>query len=55
MSILETRAPALPKLWSLPHTVFSTISRYAGYVLEAIEEAHRLRNEAARKYPSIRW
>lgn len=55
MSIFETRAPALPKLWVLPHTALSAVARYAKLVGEAFDEAHRLKREAERRYPSLRW
>jgi len=55
MSILETRAPTLPKLWSLPYTVLSTLVAYAQLVSAAFSEARRMQRDAQRRYPQLRW
>ncbi len=56
MSILETRAPAVPsKLWSLPYTVISSVATYATMLSEAFSEAQRMAHEAHRRYPFCDW
>lgn len=55
MSILETRTPTLPKLWSLPHTVLSGVTSYAKMLSESFAEAQRMAREAQRRYPFCDW
>lgn len=55
MSTFETRAPAPLKLWSLPYTVFSRVTAYAGMLLESYTEAQRMLREAQRRYPFCNW
>jgi hypothetical protein len=55
MSIVETRAPALPKMWSLPHTVLSTVTSYAVMLSQAFEDAQQMARDAHRRYPFCNW
>ena len=55
MSILETRAPALPKIWLLPYAALTSVAHFSSLVVQAFNEAHRLQREAERRYPSLRW
>ena len=55
MSILETRAPALPKFWSLPYAAFSSVATYAVMLVELFAEAQRMAREAERRYPFCNW
>ena len=51
MSILETRAPALPKVWALPYTVLSRAVSGAATVLEVFSEALDQAHKARQRYP----
>lgn len=56
MSTLETRAPVAPsKLWSLPHTVISSVAAFAVGFSESFSEAQRMAHEAQRRYPFCSW
>ena len=55
MSILEAHAPALPKPWSLPHTVLSSVAAYAVAFSQSFSEALRMSHEAERRYPFCNW
>ncbi len=55
MSTLETRAPAESRLWSLPHTVISSVTAYAVMLSEFFAEAQRMAREAQRRYPFCDW
>ena len=55
MSILESRAPALPKLSSLPNAVLSNVVRYAVGFSESFSEALRMAHDAERRYPFCNW
>ncbi len=55
MSILETRAPVLPKLWSLPHTLLSPVVRFGVTFFEAFSEALDQAHEARRRFPFCDW
>ena len=51
MSIMETRAPVLPKVWALPHTVLSRAANAALVVLEVFSEALEQAHKARQRYP----
>jgi hypothetical protein len=51
MSILETRAPALPKVSALPYIVFARIVSAASAVLEVFSEALDQAHKARQRYP----
>ena len=51
MSILETRAPVLPKVWVLPYTLLSRAASAAVVVLEVFSEALEEAHKARQRYP----
>ncbi len=55
MSVIETHAPALPKLWSVPYIVLSSVALYARAVSQTYSEALRMAHEAQRRYPFCNW